>query len=99
MTHVLAGPADYSAQLSTSKPVQSARQRDQDDLLFLTAYGVSCRARAESVALHRILRRFAPEAVTSCLNLGSPVPLRPPPQGIRRYVPFEGAHSSGDLSG
>src|SRR3954454_16614421 len=79
MTHVLAGPADYSAQLSTSKPVQSARQRDKDDLLFLIAYGVSCRARAESVALHRILRRFAPEAVTPAPNF---VP--PPPSALSR---------------
>jgi hypothetical protein len=29
MTLALAGPADQSAQLSTSKPVQSARQRDK----------------------------------------------------------------------
>src|SRR5262249_53297172 len=40
------------------------------------AYGVSCRARTESVALRHIQWRFAPEAVTSCLNLGSPAPQR-----------------------
>src|SRR5688500_15632431 len=67
----------------------SVRRRDKTTLSF-TAYGVSCRARAERLALRRPICGDSPPALDpQGHNLVPPLPhgfWRP--CGTRRYVPF-----------
>src|SRR4051794_25125145 len=74
----LASAALGSRRPRPTRPRANVRQRGTTDVSFLSrAYGVSCRARAERVALRRTFATIRPRPLTWAS--GSPVPCRPGP--------------------